>query len=46
MNALKEHKSQVGDLVMFEQRMRSRHTEASTDNSPRYEENFRVLKFA
>jgi LmbE family N-acetylglucosaminyl deacetylase len=45
INALKEHKSQVGDLSAFEQRMRSRHTEASTDSSPRYEEYFRVLKF-
>jgi LmbE family N-acetylglucosaminyl deacetylase len=46
INALKEHKSQVGDLITFEKRMRSRHTEKSTDNSPRYEEYFRVLNFA
>ncbi len=46
MNALKEHKSQVGDFAIFEQRMRSRHTEDSTDIAPRYEEYFRVLKFA
>jgi LmbE family N-acetylglucosaminyl deacetylase len=46
INALKEHKSQIGDLVTFEHRMRSRHTEDSTDVAPRYEEYFRVLKFA
>ncbi len=45
MNALKEHKSQIGDPLAFEQRMLSRHTEDSTDESPRYEEKFRVLKF-
>jgi LmbE family N-acetylglucosaminyl deacetylase len=45
MSALKEHRSQIGDLVTFEQRMRSRHTEDSTDEAPRYEEKFRVLKF-
>ena len=46
MKALKEHKSQIGDLIIFDQRMRSRHTEDSTDEIPRYEEKFRVLKFA
>jgi LmbE family N-acetylglucosaminyl deacetylase len=46
INALKEHKSQVGDLATFEQRMRTRHTADSTDIAPRYEEYFRVLKFA
>ena len=45
MNALKEHKSQIGDPLTFEQRMRSRHTEDSTDEAPRYEEKFRVLYF-
>jgi LmbE family N-acetylglucosaminyl deacetylase len=46
MKALKEHKSQIGDPIIFDQRMRSRHTEDSTDEIPRYEEKFRVLKFA
>jgi len=45
INALKEHKSQIGDLLPFELRMRSRHTEDSTDDAPRFEEKFRVLKF-
>lgn len=46
MNALKEHKSQIGDPLTFEQGMRFRHTEDSTDEVPRYEEKFSVLKFA
>lgn len=45
LRALKEHKSQIGDPVKFEERIRSRHTEDSTDGSPRYEEKFRMLKF-
>jgi LmbE family N-acetylglucosaminyl deacetylase len=46
MNALKEHKSQIGDPAELEKRMRARHSEDSTDEAPRYEEKFRVLKFA
>ena len=46
MKALKEHKSQIGDPFTFDQRMRSRHTKDSTDDTPVYEEKFRVLKFA
>jgi LmbE family N-acetylglucosaminyl deacetylase len=46
MNALKQHKSQIGDPQAFEQKMRSRRTEDSTDVAPQYEEKFRVLKFA
>ena len=46
MDALKEHKSQIGDPLVFEQRMRSRHTGESTDDAPRFEEHFRVLKFS
>jgi LmbE family N-acetylglucosaminyl deacetylase len=46
MNALREHKSQIGDPLAFEQRMRSRHSDDSTDEAPRYEEKFRVLKFS
>jgi LmbE family N-acetylglucosaminyl deacetylase len=45
LNALKEHKSQVGDPVKFEERMRSRRAEGSTEENPRFEERFRVLKF-
>jgi LmbE family N-acetylglucosaminyl deacetylase len=45
LKALKEHKSQIGDPVKFEERMRSRHTEDSSLENPRYEEKFRTLKF-
>jgi len=45
MRALKEHKSQIGDPLKFEQRMRSRHTDDSSEVAPRYEEYFRVLYF-
>jgi LmbE family N-acetylglucosaminyl deacetylase len=43
--ALREHKTQIGDPAEFEKRMRSRHTEDSTPESPRYEERFRRLMF-
>jgi LmbE family N-acetylglucosaminyl deacetylase len=46
LNALGKHKSQIGDPLAFEKRMRSRHTEDSTDEAPRFEEKFRVLKFS
>ena len=46
LQALKEHKSQIGDPVQFEQRMRARRTEDSSDAQPRFEEMFRVLRFA
>jgi len=45
LNALKEHKTQIGDPVKFEERMRSRHTAESTDENPRFEEKFRVIKY-
>jgi LmbE family N-acetylglucosaminyl deacetylase len=43
--ALKEHKSQIGDPKEFEQRMRARKSEKSTEENEYYEENFRVIKF-
>jgi LmbE family N-acetylglucosaminyl deacetylase len=43
--ALKEHKSQIGDPKEFEQRMRARKSEKSTEKNEYYEENFRVIKF-
>ncbi len=45
LEALKEHKSQIGDPAKFEERMRKRHTEDSTDEQPRFEERFRVLRY-
>jgi LmbE family N-acetylglucosaminyl deacetylase len=44
LKALLEHKSQVGDPEKFIQRMHSRHTDDSTDESPRYEEKFHVVR--
>jgi LmbE family N-acetylglucosaminyl deacetylase len=46
INALLEHKSQIGDKEAFIQRMRiSKRTSDSTESSPRYEENFRRIIF-
>lgn len=47
LKALCEHKSQVGDPARLEERMRKRRTDDSTEENPRYEENFRriVYKF-
>ena len=45
IRALKEHKSQIGDPAKLEERMRSRRTEDSTDENPRYEEKFRVISW-
>ncbi len=43
--AIKEHKTQIGDPVKLEERIRSRHTEDSSLENPRYEEKFRRLVF-
>jgi LmbE family N-acetylglucosaminyl deacetylase len=43
MEALLHHRTQIGDIERFQERMRSRHTEDSTDESPRYEEKFRRI---
>ena len=45
IRALKEHKSQIGDPAKLEERIRSRRTEDSTDENPRYEEKFRVVSW-
>jgi len=45
LQALLEHKTQVGEPEAFKERMRTRHTEDSTDEKPRYEEKFRVIKY-
>jgi LmbE family N-acetylglucosaminyl deacetylase len=45
VRALKEHKSQIGDPKEFEERMRSRKSEKSTEENEYYEEKFRVIKF-
>jgi LmbE family N-acetylglucosaminyl deacetylase len=41
--ALHQHKSQIGDPCTFTERMRKRHTADSTEEKPRYEENFRRI---
>lgn len=46
LEALLEHRSQIGDVAKFTERMKSRHTEDSTDEHPRFEEKFRVIKYA
>jgi LmbE family N-acetylglucosaminyl deacetylase len=45
LKALKEHKSQIGDPVRFEERMCKRRTEDSTDENPRFEEKFRRIVY-
>ncbi len=46
LEALLQHKTQIGDVDKFTARMKSRHTQESTDESPRFEEKFRVVKYA
>ena len=46
IRALKEHKSQIGDPQEFEERMKSRRSEKSTEENVIYEEKFRVIKFS
>jgi LmbE family N-acetylglucosaminyl deacetylase len=41
--ALHQHRSQIGDLEKFDERMASRHTPDSTDEAPRFEEKFRRI---
>lgn len=45
LEALLHHKTQIGDVEKFKERMKSRRTEDSTDENPRYEEKFRVVKY-
>jgi LmbE family N-acetylglucosaminyl deacetylase len=45
IRALKEHKSQIGDPKEFEERMRARKSERSTEENEYYEEKFKVIKF-
>ena len=45
LKAILEHKSQVQDVEKLIERLRSRYTEDSTIENPRYEEKFRVVKY-
>lgn len=46
LEALTKHASQIGDIDQFYIRMRSKHTEDSSDESPRYEEVYRRIVFS
>jgi LmbE family N-acetylglucosaminyl deacetylase len=43
IKALIEHRSQIGDPLEFEKRMRSRRAQDSKEESPKYEERFRRI---
>lgn len=45
LQGILQHKSQVQDVDKLIERMKSRRTEDSTDENPRYEEKFRVVKY-
>jgi len=45
ITALHEHRSQVGDQLALDKRMRSRRTPDSTEEKPRYEESFQRIIF-
>ena len=46
LEALLHHKTQIGDAEKFRERMASQHTKDSTDENPRYEEKFKVVKYS
>ncbi len=45
LNAILEHKTQVQDAEKLIERFKARRTEDSTEDNPRYEEKFRVVKY-
>jgi LmbE family N-acetylglucosaminyl deacetylase len=46
LKGILEHKTQIPDVAKLIERMKSRRTENSTDENPRYEEKFRVVKYS
>jgi LmbE family N-acetylglucosaminyl deacetylase len=46
MKAILEHKTQVQDAEKLIERFKARRTSDSTDENPRYEENFKVVKYS
>ncbi len=46
IKAILEHNSQVQDVDKLIERMKSRRTSDSTEENPRYEENFKVVKYS
>jgi len=45
LQAILEHKSQMQDVDKLLERFKSRRTEDSTEENPRYEENFKVIRY-
>jgi LmbE family N-acetylglucosaminyl deacetylase len=45
LDAILKHTSQIAHVDKFLERMKTRRTEDSTDENPRYEENFRVVNY-
>jgi LmbE family N-acetylglucosaminyl deacetylase len=45
IQAILQHKTQVQDPQKLIERLKSRHTEDSTEENPKYEEKFRVVKY-
>jgi len=45
LRALHEHKSQIGDISQFDERMKSQRSVESTPEAPRYEETFHRIIF-
>jgi LmbE family N-acetylglucosaminyl deacetylase len=46
MDALQKHRSQIGDPDKFRARMLSRRVEGTSEEHPRFEERFRVVKYS
>jgi LmbE family N-acetylglucosaminyl deacetylase len=46
LQALLEHKSQIGDPVKFIERIKNWRSAESTEDAPKYEERFRLIKWA
>ena len=46
MQAILKHTTQVQDTDKLIERFKSRRTEDSTEENPRYEEKFRVVKYS
>ena len=46
LQAILQHKSQVADVDKLIERMKARRTEDSTEENPKYEEKFRVVKYS
>lgn len=45
LRALLKHRTQIGDMEKFRARMLSRRSEGSTEDNPRFDERFRVVRY-